>query len=68
MAGRYQQLPVGLELYHLQRDPAERVNVIAEHPEVRDRLMALAEAARVELGDKRLQRIGTGVREPGRVE
>ena len=31
-------------------------------------LMALAEAARVELGDKRLQRIGTGVREPGRVE
>ena len=68
MAGRYQQLPVGLELYHLKRDPAERVNVIAQHPEVRDRLMALAEAARVELGDKRLQRIGTGVREPGRVE
>ena len=40
----------------------------ADHPEVVDRLTALAEAARAELGDNRLKRIGSGVREPGRIE
>jgi hypothetical protein len=59
---------VGTELYNLRQDPAERVNVIADHPEVRDRLLALAEGAREELGDRRLQRVGSGVRPPGRVE
>jgi arylsulfatase A-like enzyme len=64
----YQRLAVGTELYNLRQDPAERVNVIADHPEVRDRLLALAEGAREELGDRRLQRVGSGVRPPGRVE
>ena len=64
----YQRLAVGTELYNLRQDPAERVNVIAVHPEVRDRLLALAEGAREELGDRRLQRVGSGVRPPGRVE
>ena len=64
----YQRLAVGTELYNLRQDPAERVNVIADHPEVRDRLVALAEGAREELGDRRLQRVGSGVRPPGRVE
>jgi arylsulfatase A len=68
IAARYQQLPVGTELYHLRRDPGETRNVIGEHPEVAARLTALAEAARSELGDRRLQRVGAGVREPGRVE
>jgi hypothetical protein len=30
--------------------------------------LALAEGAREELGDRRLQRVGSGVRPPGRVE
>ena len=64
----YQRLAVGTELYNLRQDPAERVNVIADHPEVRDRLLVLAEGAREELGDRRLQRVGSGVRPPGRVE
>ena len=64
----YQRLAVGTELYNLRQDPAERVNVIADHPEVRDRLLALAEGAREELGDRRLERVGSGVRPPGRVE
>jgi arylsulfatase A-like enzyme len=68
IAARYQQLPVGTELYHLRRDPGETRNVIGEHPEVAARLTALAETARSELGDRRLQRVGAGVREPGRVE
>ena len=68
IAARYQQLPVGTELYHLRRDPGETRNVIGEHPEVVARLTALAETARSELGDRRLQRVGAGVREPGRVE
>ncbi len=41
---------------------------IHAHPEVRDRLLALAEGAREELGDRRLERVGSGVRPPGRVE
>ena len=64
----YQRLAVGTELYNLRQDLAERVNVIADHPEVRDRLLVLAEGAREELGDRRLQRVGSGVRPPGRVE
>jgi arylsulfatase A len=68
IAARYQQLPVGTELYHLRRDPGETRNVIDAHPEVVARLTALAETARAELGDRRLQRVGAGVREPGRVE
>ena len=65
---RYQQVPVGLELYHLASDPGETRNVIAEQPEVLSRLLLLAEEARQELGDGRTQRVGSGVREPGRVE
>ncbi|MFM7805361.1 MAG: sulfatase [Verrucomicrobiota bacterium] len=68
MAARYQQLPVGTELYHLRRDPGETRNVVDAHPEVVARLTALAETARSELGDRRLQRVGAGVREPGRVD
>ena len=68
IAARYQQLPVGTELYHLRRDSGETRNVIDAHPEVVARLTALAETARAELGDRRLQRVGAGVREPGRVE
>lgn len=64
----YQRLAVGTELYNLRQDPAETSNVIDQHPEVVARLTALAEEAREELGDQRLKRVGSGVREPGRVE
>jgi arylsulfatase A len=64
----YQRPAVGTELYNLRQDPAERSNVLDQHPEVVARLTALAEEAREELGDQRLKRVGSGVREPGRVE
>ena len=49
-----------LELYNLETDIGERDNVAAQNPEVVERLTALADKARAELGD--YDRIGSGVR------
>jgi arylsulfatase len=64
---RYDQARAGLELYHLGNDIGETTNVIEDHPDVKERLLALAEKARVELGDSLTDRQGAGVREPGRL-
>lgn len=66
--GKYKPLPVALELYNLQDDPAETRNVAAENPQIVQRLEALAEKARAELGDALTQRTGSGNRPPGRAE
>jgi arylsulfatase A len=63
----YEQVRVGLELYHLGNDVGETRNVIEDHPRVKELLLALAEQARVELGDTLTERQGAGVREPGRL-
>ncbi len=49
-----------LSLFNLTTDIGERENVAAENPEVVERLTALADKAREELGDH--DRIGAGVR------
>ena len=49
-----------LELYNLESDIGEQNNVAAQHPDVVERLTALADKARAELGD--YDRIGSGVR------
>ncbi len=49
-----------LSLYNLEADIGETTNVAADNPEVVERLTALADAGRAELGDH--DRIGTGVR------
>ena len=49
-----------LALYNLESDIGETTNVAADHPDVVERLTALADAGREELGD--YDRIGTGVR------
>ena len=49
-----------LSLYNLESDIGERNNVAAQNPDVVGRLTALADTARVELGD--YDRIGDGVR------
>jgi arylsulfatase A-like enzyme len=64
---KYLPLPVGLELYHLRRDPGETHNVAAENPEVLTRLLALAEDARQDLGDSLTRRTGTGTRPAGTI-
>ncbi len=64
---RYLPLRVGLELYNLRSDPGETRDVAAHEPEVLNRMLLLAEEARLDLGDARTRRVGSGVREPGRV-
>jgi arylsulfatase A-like enzyme len=55
------------ELYDLKMDPGERRNVASTNPEIVQRLLALADTARTDLGDTLTNRKGSGVREPGRV-
>ncbi len=42
---------IGGELYDLEDDPGEKNNVIAQHPEIADRLTQWAEKARLDIGD-----------------
>lgn len=58
--------PVEMELYNLREDIGEENEVSAGHPEVVERLLALAERGREELGD--LDRPGHGQRPAGWVE
>ncbi len=53
-------------LFHLLDDVGSAHNVAGEHPDVVERLMGLAEAARRDLGDR--GRPGAGQRPPGRVD
>jgi arylsulfatase A-like enzyme len=66
--GQYANLKTGLELYNLEHDIGEAVNVAAQHPRVVQRLQTLANAAREDLGDSATQRKGRNLREPGRVD
>lgn len=56
--------PAGLQLYNLDTDIGESQNVAAEHPDVVQRLQALAEAMQADLGTRDA---GPGVRPLGRV-
>jgi arylsulfatase len=56
-----------LALYDIEVDPAESVDVQHANPEVVERLLAIAESARADLGDSLTKRAGAGRREPGRV-
>lgn len=64
----YRVARIELSLFNLQSDVAESRNVANEHPDVVARLQALAEQARVELGDTLTNRKGAGLRAVGKVE
>jgi arylsulfatase A len=64
---KYSNVKVGLELYDLANDAGEKTNVADQHPDVVKRLEALAEQSRADLGDRLTNRVGNGVREPGRI-
>ncbi|MEX2141876.1 MAG: sulfatase [Pirellulales bacterium] len=64
--GKYRQLKIGLELFDLEVDPGETSDVAAKHPDVVERLQALAERGREDLGDGRLKREGKNIRPAGR--
>ncbi len=53
-------------LYDLETDAAEKINLMAQHPRVVKRLIALAQKARADIGDYQVK--GSGQREPGWVE
>ena len=65
---RYDYVGTELGLYDLQSDIGETNNVAAEHPQVVERLLALAEQARRDMGDSLTDRQGANLREPGRVQ
>ena len=67
MPSKYIQRSIGLSLFDVDADRSETTDVAADHPEVVKRLQALAEKARLELGDSATERKGRGVREPGRL-
>lgn len=63
----YSQSKIGLELFDLENDIGETTDVSKKYPDVVKRLEALAEKARLDLGDKLTNQKGKGVREPGRI-
>jgi len=68
MPGKYDySVRTGLELYDLEADIAESRDLAAAHPEVVQRLQALADGARARLGDRATGVEGTETREPGRL-
>ena len=65
--GWTKQMPCGLELYNLKDDIGETTNVLDQHPEVVKKLKAIADQARLELGDRLQKAKGTEVRPLGSV-
>ena len=55
------------ELYDLEADIGETMDLAAAHPDIVKRLEGLAEESREDLGDSLTKRVGRGIREPGRV-
>jgi len=67
MPSKYLQRSIGLSLFDLEADLSETTDVAAQYPGVVSRLEALAEGARLELGDSATEQEGRSVREPGRL-
>jgi arylsulfatase A-like enzyme len=65
LPSKYEPLHVERSLYNLRDDPAETRNIIAEHPEVVQKLESLAEGIRADLGDDLTGRPPAGNRPPG---
>lgn len=63
--GPYIQKRTGLALYNLRDDVGEQHNVVEQHPEIVQRLQALADAARQKLGDSATGQKGSEVRPAG---
>ncbi len=61
------RMPAGRALYDLEQDLAESVDLQHGHPEIVQRLEAMAERARADLGDDLTGRAGTNIRKPGDV-
>ena len=65
LPGKMHQDSTGMALFDLRRDPGERYDVLAQHPDIVRRMLALVEQARADLGDDLTHRKGSGRRPPG---
>lgn len=65
--GGYTQQRTGLALYDLDADVGETNDVAEQHPQVVEKLTALAEEARQDLGDSHTDRRGKGLRPVGQL-
>jgi arylsulfatase len=63
--GPYNFAETGLELYDLERDIGETLDVAAQNPDVVRELQALAEKARDDLGDSLMAQTGKNIRPAG---
>ncbi len=63
---KYVNRRIELSLFDLESDPGEKADVADRHADVVERLKALAERAREDLGDSAAKRVGKNVRPPGR--
>jgi arylsulfatase A len=61
------QTPISPKLYNLLTDPGEQKSVLGDHPDVVDRLNALAAGAREDLGDSRTGITGKHIRPVGEI-
>lgn len=61
----YSQAKIGLELFDLEADIGETTDVASKHPDVVERLSALADEMRKDLGDNGIK--GTGLRPVGKL-
>ena len=68
LPGPYATGRTGLELYNLNDDISERNNIIDKHPEVVKKLKALAQSARVQLGDTLTKTKGAEIRPAGQTQ
>lgn len=64
----YAEADTPLALYDLAKEPGETTNVADKHADVVEKLKALADKARADLGDSATKQEGKGVRPPGLVE
>ena len=65
--GKYSTQHIGVALFDLEADIGETRNVAEEHPDVVQRLRALADACRTDLGDSATKQEGRNVRPVGRM-
>ena len=66
--GQYETKRIELSLFDLDADPGESADVADRHPDIVQKMLALAERAREDLGDSLTKRTGRNVRPPGRLE
>jgi uncharacterized spore protein YtfJ len=59
---------IGLSLFDLEKDAAETTDVKDQHPDVVEKIQALAGQTRKDLGDSATKQPAVGAREVGRVK